>query len=63
MPRLKRTEGDKTSVEIIKIDVVKKKLISTKETLKEYINRLIRNDMMNAEESISIEYFKGYNQP
>ena len=59
MARLKRSFGEKTSVEILKIDVVKEKCISTHETLKDYINRLIREDMLRSEERLSIKYFKG----
>lgn len=61
MPRLKRTTGEKTSIEIVKMDVVKEKCIFTKETLKDYINRLIRDDIMKSDERLSIKYFKGEN--
>lgn len=58
MPRQKLTEGDKTSVEIVRMDLVKEKLGRTKESLKDYINRLIREDMMRSDEDLSIRYFK-----
>lgn len=46
MPKRKLIEGEKTSVEIVRMDLVKEKLMRTKESLKEYINRLIREDMI-----------------
>ncbi len=58
MPRQKLTEGEKTSVEIIRMDLVKEKLARTGESLKDYLNRLIREDMMCSDEDISIRYFK-----
>lgn len=58
MPRLKLTEGEKTSVEIIRMDLVKEKLARTGESLKDYLNRLIREDMMRSDEDLSIRYFK-----
>lgn len=59
MPRRKLTEGEKTSVEIIRMDLVKEKLARTGESLKNYLNRLIREDMMRSDEDLSIRYFKG----
>jgi len=58
MPRQKLTEGEKTSVEIIRMDLVKEKLARTGESLKDYLNRLIREDMMRSDEDLSIRYFK-----
>ena len=58
MPKQKLTEGEKTSVEIIRMDLVKEKLARTGESLKDYLNRLIREDMMRADEDLSIRYFK-----
>ncbi|MFH0903753.1 MAG: hypothetical protein V1854_01010 [Methanobacteriota archaeon] len=58
MPRRKLTEGEKTSVEIIRMDLVKEKLARTRESLKDYLNRLIREDMMRSDEDLSIRYFK-----
>ena len=58
MPRQKLTEGEKTSVEIIRMDLVKEKLARTGESLKDYLNRLIREDMMCSDEDLSIRYFK-----
>jgi predicted DNA-binding antitoxin AbrB/MazE fold protein len=58
MPKRKLTEGEKTSVEIIRMDLVKEKLARTGESLKDYLNRLIREDMMCADEDLSIRYFK-----
>lgn len=58
MPRRKLSEGEKTSVEIVRMDLVKEKLTRTKESLKDYLNRLIREDMMRADEDLSIRYFK-----
>ncbi len=58
MPKRKLIEGEKTSVEIVRMDLVKEKLMRTKESLKDYLNRLIREDMMRADEDISIRYFK-----
>jgi len=58
MPRQKLTEGEKTSVEIIRMDLVKDKLARTGESLKSYLNRLIREDMMRSDEDLSIRYFK-----
>lgn len=58
MPRRKLSEGEKTSVEIIRMDLVKEKLARTGESLKDYLNRLIREDMMRSDEDLSIRYFK-----
>jgi len=58
MPRQKLTEGEKTSVEIVRMDLVKEKLARTGESLKDYLNRLIREDMMRSDEDLSIRYFK-----
>ena len=58
MPRRKLTEGEKTSVEIIRMDLVKEKLARTGESLKDYLNRLIGEDMMRSDEDLSIRYFK-----
>ncbi len=58
MPKRKISEGKKTSVEIVRMDLVKEKLTRTKESLKDYLNRLIREDMMRADEDLSIRYFK-----
>jgi len=58
MPRHKLTEGEKTSVEIIRMDIVKEKLARIGESLKDYLNRLIREDMMRSDEDLSIRYFK-----
>ncbi len=58
MPKRKLSEGKKTSVEIVRMDLVKETLARTGESLKDYLNRLIREDMMRADEDISIRYFK-----
>ena len=58
MPKRKLIEGEKTSVEIIRMDLVKEKLARTGESLKDYLNRLIREDMMCSDEDLSIRYFK-----
>ena len=58
MPRQKLTEGEKTSVEIVRMDLVKEKLARAGESLKDYLNRLIREDMMRSDEDLSIRYFK-----
>jgi len=58
MPKRKLTEGEKTSVEIVRMDLVKEKLARTGESLKSYLNRLIREDMMRSDEDLSIRYFK-----
>ena len=58
MPKRKLSEGEKTSVEIVRMDLVKEKLVRTGESLKSYLNRLIREDMMRADEDLSIRYFK-----
>ena len=58
MPKQKLTEGEKTSVEIVRMDLVKEKLARTGESLKDYLNRLIREDMMRSDEDLSIRYFK-----
>ncbi|MFH0904502.1 MAG: hypothetical protein V1854_04860 [Methanobacteriota archaeon] len=58
MPRRKLSEGEKTSVEIIRMDLVKEKLARTGESLKDYLNRLIREDMIRSDEDLSIRYFK-----
>ncbi|MFH1322436.1 MAG: hypothetical protein ABIH80_01200 [Methanobacteriota archaeon] len=58
MPKQKLTEGEKTSVEIVRMDLVKEKLARAGESLKDYLNRLIREDMMRSDEDLSIRYFK-----
>lgn len=58
MPKIKLTEGEKTSVEIVRMDLVKEKLARARESLKDYLNRLIREDMMRSDEDLSIRYFK-----
>jgi predicted DNA-binding antitoxin AbrB/MazE fold protein len=58
MPKRKLTEGEKTSVEIIRMDLVKEKLARTGKSLKDYINGLIEQDMMRSDEDLSIRYFK-----
>ncbi len=58
MPKRKLAEGEKTSVEIIRMDLVKEKLARTGESLKDYLNRLVREDMMRSDEDLSIRYFK-----
>jgi len=58
VPKRKLIEGEKTSVEIIRMDLVKEKLARTGESLKDYLNRLIREDMMCSDEDLSIRYFK-----
>jgi len=59
MPRPRLSQGTKTSVEIEKFDVVKELCGATRESLKDYINRLIREDMMRKSEYFSNRYFKG----
>ena len=56
--RYKALEGDRVTVEIHKLDVVKELCIRNHETLKSYLNRLIYQDMLQAEERLSIMYFK-----
>jgi len=58
MSRFKKLEGDKLTVEIHKLIVVKERCIGNKETVKDYLNRLIHQDMMRAGEYFSIRYFK-----
>lgn len=58
MPRFKKLEGDKLTVEIHKLTVVKERCAGNKETVKDYLNRLVRQDMMRAGEYFSIRYFK-----
>lgn len=58
MSKRKFSEGEKTSVEIIRMDIVKEKLARTGESLKDYLNRLVREDMMRSDEDLSIRYFK-----
>jgi len=58
MARFKTLDGERLTVEIHKLDVVKEQCIRNHETLKQYINRLIREDMLKANELISIRYFK-----
>jgi len=58
MSRFKKLEGDKLTVEIHKLIVVKERCIGNKETVKDYLNRLVRQDMMRAGEYFSIRYFK-----
>lgn len=58
MPRFKTLEGERLTVEVHKLDVVREHCVLNKESLKDYINRLIRQDMLRAEERISIRYFK-----
>lgn len=58
MPRHKTLEGEKLTVEIHKLDVVKERCVRSKETLKDYLNRLVRQDMMKAGEYFSNRYFK-----
>ncbi len=59
MSRIKRIYGEKTSVEIYKMDIVKELCHENKETLKEYLNRLIKEDIMRSNsEYFSIRYFK-----
>jgi len=59
MPRFKKLQGEKLTVEIHKLDVVKEKCLRNKETVKDYLNRLVREDMMRAGEFFSNRYFKG----
>jgi hypothetical protein len=58
MSRFKRLDGERLTVEIHKLDVVKQRCILNNETYKEYINRLIYQDMLKADEYLSIKYFK-----
>ena len=59
MSRIKRINGEKTSVEIYKMNIVKELCYINKETLKEYLNRLIKEDIMRSNnEYFSIRYFK-----
>ena len=59
MSRIKRIYGEKTSVEIYKMDIIKELCYKNKETLKEYLNRLIKEDIMRSNnEYFSIKYFK-----
>lgn len=59
MPRHKTLDGEKLTVEIHKLSVVKERCLRDDETVKSYINRLIRQDMKHASEHISNRYFKG----
>jgi hypothetical protein len=59
MPRFKKLQGEKLTVEIHKLDVVKEKCLRNKETVKDYLNRLVREDMMRSGEHFSNRYFKG----
>ncbi len=59
MPKIKKYQGEKTSVELLKIGVVREKLVRTGMKMKDYINSLIREDMMRSGEYFSNLYFKG----
>lgn len=58
MARFKKLDGEKVTVEIHKLDVVKQRCVGNKESLKDYLNRLIHDDMMKASEYICVKYFK-----
>lgn len=58
MARRKDVEGEKTSVEIVKLDVVKELCAARRMSLKEYLNFLIKEDIMRQGEYFSNRYFK-----
>lgn len=58
MARFKRIDGEKLTVEIYKLNIIKAKCAENNETVKDYINRLIKRDMMSAREEFSVKYFK-----
>ena len=58
MARFKRLDGDELTVEIYKLNLIKSMCAENKETVKEYINRLIKRDMLSARDEFSIKYFK-----
>jgi|APFre7841882630_1041343.scaffolds.fasta_scaffold00435_7 hypothetical protein len=60
MARIKRSSGPKTSIEIVKKDVVDELCVMRKKTLKDYINDLIKEDMMRQGEYFSNRYFKAH---
>jgi hypothetical protein len=58
MARFKRIDGEKLTVEIYKLNIIKAKCAENNETVKDYLNRLIKRDMLSAREEFSIKYFK-----
>ena len=58
MARFKRIDGEKLTVEIYKLNIIKAKCAENNETVKDYLNRLIKRDMMSAREEFSVKYFK-----
>lgn len=58
MTNFKRLDGERTTVEIHKLNIVKSLCDEQKITLKDYINALIKRDMMRQGEDFSIKYFK-----